>query len=88
VFGGVGFNHMDVYNRSDEPAVGGQLRNADSQLSVPAGGGLAGYLGHHATVDARVTYRAIFGNQIDLNLTDKQARADQYQVSARVGYVF
>jgi hypothetical protein len=88
VFGGVGWNHMDVFNRSADPVVGAQFRGADNQLSVPAGAGLAGYFGRHATLDARFTYRAIFGNQIDLDLSDEGARADQYQVAARFGYVF
>jgi hypothetical protein len=86
VFGGLGYNHMIVSNRQDDPTLGQRFRDSDDQLSVPSGAGLSGYFGRHTAVDVRFTYRAIFESNIDM--THPNGRADQYQVAGRLGYAF
>ena len=54
-------------------------------MTVPAGAGLTGYIGHHATVDVRGTYRFIPDN----GLTEMSTRnLHQWIAQAHVGYVF
>jgi hypothetical protein len=86
VFGGVGYNHASVNNLADNPGMAARFRASDDNLLVPAGGGFAVYLGRHATVDARATYRAIFENRLDR--FNPNARADQWVVNGRVGVAF
>jgi len=84
VFGGVGYNHMEtVQNGSISNA--GPLNKTDDQVTVPAGGGLSGYLGKHATLDVRGTYRFIPDNGI----TEMSTRnLHQWIAQANLGYVF
>jgi len=84
VFGGVGYNHMTV-TQTAAPSNAGPLSNTDDQVTVPAGAGLTGYIGRHATVDLRGTYRFIPDN----GLTEMSTRnLHQWVAQARVGYVF
>jgi opacity protein-like surface antigen len=84
VFGGVGYNHMSV-DREGDPLTQSQLRHEDNQLTVPAGGGITGYLGRHATVDVRGTYRLIPDNGIIVGDTGS---LHQWYAQARIGYTF
>jgi hypothetical protein len=86
IFGGVGYNRVDVYNRDDNAAVGARFRSGDNQLMVPAGGGLSVYATRHLTFDGRFTYRAVFMD--DLLVDDPNARTDSYTVAARAGWAF
>jgi opacity protein-like surface antigen len=86
IFGGVGYNRVEVYNRFDNPSVGERFRSGDNQLLVPAGGGLSVYATRHLTVDGRFTYRAVFND--DLLVDDPSARTDSYTVAARAGWAF
>jgi hypothetical protein len=86
IFGGLGYNRVDVYNRGDNPSVGLRFRSSDDQLLVPAGGGLAVYATRHLTFDGRFTYRAVFKD--DLLMDDPNARTDSYTVAARAGWAF
>ena len=85
IFGGVGWNHMSIDNGNANPAITSQLRESSDQVTVPAGGGITGYIGRHATVDLRGTYRFIPQNDIAiLNTRDLH----QWMAQARVGYAF
>lgn len=86
IFGGVGYNHVDVVNRDQDPAMAAKLRESDDQLMVPTGAGVAAYLTRHTAVDARFTYRSIFHD--NLLIDNPGARQDSYTVAARVGYTF
>lgn len=84
VFGGVGYNHMSV-TQTSAPSNAGPLSGEDNQVTVPAGAGLTGYIGKHATVDLRGTYRFIPDN----GLTEMSTRnLHQWIAQAHVGYVF
>jgi hypothetical protein len=80
VFGGVGYNHMALYNR--------QLLgvNSDDQFTVPAGAGLTGYIGRHATLDVRGTYRYTPDNGVLFMAPTTELH--QWVAQAHVGYVF
>ena len=86
IFGGIGYNHMSVTNQAADPQMASLFRDSDDQLLVPAGGGVSAYLGRHATLDARATYRAMF-NQNFL-IRNPGERADQWTVLGRLGYAF
>jgi hypothetical protein len=86
IFGGVGYNRVDVHNRDQDPAMAARFKPNDDQLMVPAGGGLAGYVGRHLTLDARFTYRAMFKD--DMLINDTTSRQDSYTLAARAGYAF
>jgi hypothetical protein len=85
VFGGVGYNHASMNNLGDSPAMAERFRSSDDQLLVPAGGGLAVYVGRHMNFDARFTYRAVFLNDLDKT---SDARLDQWVAQGRLGYTF
>jgi hypothetical protein len=83
VFGGVGYNHMSVTPTG--PVSNGALAGDDNQVTVPAGAGLTGYIGHHATLDVRGTYRFIPDN----GLTEMSTHhLHQWVAQAHVGYAF
>jgi opacity protein-like surface antigen len=85
IFGGVGYNHMGV-NREGSPEIASQFaRINDDQVTIPAGGGVAGYMGKHMTVDLRGTYRLIPDNDITIMNTHA---LHQWYAQARVGYTF
>lgn len=85
VFGGVGYNHMEViHNGSVSNA--GPLSSTDDQVTVPAGAGLSGYLGKHATLDVRGTYRFIPDNGLTEMSTNRNLH--QWIAQANLGYVF
>jgi hypothetical protein len=86
IFGGVGYNHVNLRNRGDNPALAARFNDSDDNLLVPAGAGLAGYVGRHGTMDVRFTYRAIFFRDLDRVETD--SRGDQWVVAGRFGYAF
>lgn len=83
VFGGVGYNHMEVRNNGTGAA--GNYVGKDDQVTVPAGGGVTAYVGKHVTVDARGTYRFIPDNGITV-MTDRHLH--QWLAQAHVGYAF
>jgi opacity protein-like surface antigen len=83
VFGGVGYNHMEV--RNNGTAVAGNYVGKDDQVTVPAGAGLTTYLGRHLTLDARGTYRFIPDNGITV-MSDHHLH--QWLAQAHVGYAF
>ena len=58
----------------------------DNQLTVPAGGGLAAYLGGHATLDLRGTYRYIPDNEI--SAMRQPPRCTSGSRKRRLGYTF
>lgn len=88
IFGGVGYNHVNVRNRNQDPEMAARFNVSDDELLVPAGGGVAAYFGEHShfTLDARFTYRALFND--DILVDDPTARQDSYTVAGRIGYVF
>jgi hypothetical protein len=86
IFGGIGYNHTDIIDADDNPRMASVLARKDDTLLVPAGGGLAVYMGRHATVDARFTYRAMFYQKLFLLNPDE--RTDQWSVLGRLGYGF
>ena len=77
IFGGVGYNHMQLES--------GNISTSDDQVAIPAGGGVSGYIGKHATVDLRGTYRFIPDNGLNQMGT---THLHQWVAQARVGYVF
>lgn len=77
IFGGVGYNHMQLES--------GSISITDNQVTVPAGGGVTGYIGRHATVDLRGTYRYIPDNGLTVMGT---SHLHQWVAQARVGYTF
>jgi hypothetical protein len=90
VFGGVGWNHASLRNVN---AIGGESNAiltprtvSDDQFTVPAGAGFTGYLGKHATVDLRGTYRFTPDNSLPIQ-TDK-GQMHQWTAQAHLGYVF
>jgi hypothetical protein len=85
-FLGVGYNHMSLKNRSEDPTAAAEFRDSDNQVMMPVGAGLAGYLGKHATLDARFTYRKIWDQ--GLLQGHEGAVADQWMVAGRLGWVF
>lgn len=85
IFAGVGWNFMNIDNGNANPSITSELRGSDNQLTVPAGGGVTGYIGRHATVDLRGTYRYIPEN--DISILNTRA-LHQWMAQARVGYAF
>lgn len=85
VFGGVGYNHMAVSRRGANDSPAGPLSSQDEQVTVPAGGGVTGYIGKHATVDLRGTYRFIPDNGITPMGT---GNLHQWTAQAHVGWLF
>jgi opacity protein-like surface antigen len=84
IFGGIGYNHMSV-NREGNPVTLATFNHSDEQFTVPAGGGVSAYLGRHATLDLRGTYRMIGNN--DITIADQRA-LHQWVAQARIGYTF
>jgi hypothetical protein len=82
IFGGVGYNHMSL--NFDNATVGGQL--SQNQVTIPAGAGLAAYLGRHVTVDLRGTYRLIPDN--DITVMGPNGSLHQWVAQGHLGYVF
>ncbi|MDB4969581.1 MAG: hypothetical protein JWN44_5270 [Myxococcales bacterium] len=87
IFGGLGYNHVTVYNRDQDPEMAARFKATDDQLMVPVGGGVAGYFGSHATIDARFTFRAMFRDELLID-APPDVRSDSYTVAARAGYAF
>lgn len=85
IFGGVGYNHMEVIQTSSV-SLAGPLQNTDDQVTVPAGAGLSGYIGKHTTLDVRGTYRFIPDN--GLTEMSPTRNLHQWVAQAHVGYVF
>lgn len=83
VFGGVGYNHMSIGNNTGSTA--GPLSQTDDQVTVPAGGGLTGYISKHATVDVRGTYRYIPDNGLTIMNSN---HLHQWVAQAHLGYAF
>jgi hypothetical protein len=83
VFGGVGYNHIEV--RNNGTGVAGNFAGTDDQLTVPAGGGVTGYVGRHISLDLRGTYRFIPDNGITFTNSN---HLHQWFAQAHVGYVF
>jgi opacity protein-like surface antigen len=87
VFGGVGYNHMEVRNQNlgGTPGVANTFVGNDDQVTVPAGGGLNVFVTRHIDLDARGTYRFIPNNGITEMGTN---HLHQWIAQAHVGYVF
>jgi len=85
IFGGVGYNHMEV-THTNSVSNAGELSISDDQVTVPAGAGLSVYVSKHTTLDARGTYRFIPDN----GLTEMSANRNLHQwiAQAHIGYVF
>jgi hypothetical protein len=83
IFSGVGYNHLSV-SRDNNPSLV-LINTGDDQVTIPAGGGLTGYLGRHATLDLRGTYRFIPDNQVS---AISNGNLHQWVASARIGYTF
>ncbi len=83
VFGGVGYNHIEV--RNNGTGVADVWAGEDNQVTIPAGGGVTAYVGRHFNVDARGTYRFIPDNGITEMGT---GRLHQWIAQAHLGYVF
>jgi hypothetical protein len=81
IFGGVGWNFMSAEQPNTTVTEQG-----DNQVSVPAGGGLAGYIGRHTTLDLRGTYRFLGNN--NLAVMNNASSLNQWMAQARLGYVF
>ncbi len=88
IFGGVGYNHFNLVSRANDPIAASQFRDSDDEVLVPAGAGVSGYIGKHATLDARFTYRAIFNSNILVTANNADIRLDQWTVLGRLGYAF
>jgi hypothetical protein len=85
IFSGVGYNHMAV-NRQGSAEIASQFaQTTDNQVTIPAGGGVTGYVGKHMTVDLRGTYRLMPDNDITIMNTHA---LHQWYAQARVGYTF
>lgn len=84
VFGGVGYNHVSLESNGN-PTLNATFSQSDDQLTVPAGGGLTGYIGKHATVDVRGTYRFIPDNGLTLM---SNRHLHQWLAQANIGYAF
>lgn len=85
IFAGVGWNHMTIDNGNANPQVTRVFRQTDDQVVIPAGGGISGYVGRHATIDVRGTYRLIPNQEI---VIQSDRALHQWMAQARVGYVF
>jgi hypothetical protein len=86
IFSGVGYQRMTLDNPHSDPAISARYATGDNQVTVPAGGGVAGYLGKHATIDLRGTYRYIGSN--NMTIMSPEGGLNQWIAQARVGYVF
>jgi hypothetical protein len=90
VFGGVGYNHMAINNNPNGiPATNGNGVTTiltDDQFTVPAGAGLAGYVGKHVQLDLRGTYRYTPDNTLTNIMGNKNL--NQWAATGRVGWVF
>src|SRR5262249_8590355 len=78
-----GYNHLSVARDNNPTLV--LLETGDDQVTIPAGGGLTGYLGRHATLDLRGTYRFIPDNSVS---AISNGNLHQWVASARIGYTF
>jgi hypothetical protein len=85
IFSGVGWQRMTLDNAFADGNVSARYTTRDDQLVVPAGGGFAGYIGRHLTLDARGTYKYVTNNDITI-MSDRALH--QWVAQARVGYVF
>jgi hypothetical protein len=85
IFSGVGWNNMQI--ETNTGALSAVTRGSDNEVTVPAGGGLAAYLGknEHVTLDLRGTYRYQPDNNIMVTNT---GALHQWVAQARVGYAF
>lgn len=90
VFGGVGYAHLHVDNANANPEITSRLHEDVDQFTVPAGGGVAAYLGKHATIDLRGTYRLMPDNRLTMSPTGGLTgdSIHQWTASARLGYAF
>jgi hypothetical protein len=91
VFGGVGYSHLSVGNSN--PEIAGIMNTSDDAFTVPAGGGMAVYLGRrqHFQLDARGTYRFYDTSSLYVNHTTPDVageRLHQWTAQANLGYTF
>jgi hypothetical protein len=83
IFAGLGYNHMAVDRQGN---LGTQFtQQDDNQVTIPAGGGVTGYVGNHITLDLRGSYRLLPDNNITIMST---SAIHQWYAQARVGYTF
>jgi Outer membrane protein beta-barrel domain len=83
VFAGVGWNYMTL----NDAVIAANQTTTDNQVTVPAGGGLSAYLGSHATLDLRGTYRFIGSNDLT-TVGGSNNDTHQWLAQARLGYTF
>jgi hypothetical protein len=90
-FGGLGWNHFSLVNAQFRDPTA--LRSSDDTMVVPFGGGIQTFVSKRVGIDARFTYRAMFGE--DLIHVSAQGvpgvsseGMSQWTLAARVGYVF
>jgi hypothetical protein len=89
IFGGVGWQHFNVTNKSFNVS---DVQNVEDAVTVPWGGGFAAYIGNDGwNVDFRVTYRSTFSDH-DMVLPGSPASTTRnlanYSANLRVGYEF
>lgn len=84
--GGAGWVNMHSFGRSDAPIAAADWSHNGNGLVLPMGGGIGGYIGKHAMVDARFTYRLIVGEK-DFNSVSN-ARPDMWNAGLNAGYAF
>jgi hypothetical protein len=85
IFSGVGWQRMALDNHTSTE-LSSTYNTHDDQITVPAGAGLAGYLGKHATLDLRGTYRYVGSN--DMTIMTGPGALHQWIAQARIGYQF
>jgi hypothetical protein len=84
-FTGVGYNHMSILNADNQPTT---LTGDASQFMMPTGGGISTYIGHHATIDVRGTYRYIPSSNLAVMSESGNESIHNWSANAVVGYVF
>lgn len=83
IFGGVGYNHMEV--RNEGTGVAANLAGKDNSVAIPAGGGVTAYVSKHLNIDARGTYRFLPDNDLPV-MGDRHVH--QWVAQAHLGYLF
>lgn len=85
LFAGGGWANLHRTQSAEESPIASQTFNKNNNAAVvQMGGGFAGYLGRHTTIDARFGYHLI----ADKDFTNTGARPDMWVAELRAGYVF
>jgi hypothetical protein len=83
--GGAGWINLHSFGRDEAPIAATQWAHNDNGAVFPLGGGFSSYLGKHAMVDARFTYRLVTGAS---GFSDAGARPDMWNAQLNAGYAF